>query len=173
MAEKKRKAGRPKIAKKKQKGGRPTKYHPSKARQAYKLCLLGYTDKQLAEFFEISESTLYKWKEDYPKFSESLKAGKILSDVNVVDSLYKRATGYSHKDVHISNYQGVITITPITKHYPPDTKAAQFILTNRHPELWADRKVVESTGKNGGPMQHEIKGVPDFIKKSLDETYEN
>ncbi|SDY78195.1 hypothetical protein [Nitrosomonas sp. Nm33] len=38
--------------------GRPTSYRPEYAEQAYKLCLLGATDKQLAEFFNVVESTI-------------------------------------------------------------------------------------------------------------------
>lgn len=52
---------------------RPTKYQEAYAEQARKLCLLGYTDAELADFFEVSESTINKWKIDYPKFSESIK----------------------------------------------------------------------------------------------------
>lgn len=52
---------------------RPTKYQEAYAEQARKLCLLGYTDAELADFFEVSESTINKWKLDYPKFSESIK----------------------------------------------------------------------------------------------------
>ena len=42
------------------------------AEQARKLCLLG-TDAELADFFEVSESTINNWKFDYPEFSESIK----------------------------------------------------------------------------------------------------
>ena len=35
---------------------RPTKYQEAYAEQARKLCLLGYTDAELADFFEVSES---------------------------------------------------------------------------------------------------------------------
>ncbi len=48
--------------------------------------------------------------------------------------------GYSHPAVHVSNYQGDITLTPITKHYPPDTVAAIFWLKNRQPAKWRDTK---------------------------------
>ncbi|MCV5625819.1 hypothetical protein OFN31_29725, partial [Escherichia coli] len=48
-------------------------YQEAYAEQARKLCLLGYTDAELADFFEVSESTINKWKLDYPKFSESIK----------------------------------------------------------------------------------------------------
>lgn len=118
--------------------GRKTDYKPSYNRQAYKLCLLGATDKDLADFFECAESTINKWKLDFPKFSESIKKGKTLADANVAESLYKRARGYSHPDVHISNYLGVITETKITKHYPPDTAAAFIWLKNR--AGWKDKQ---------------------------------
>lgn len=47
---------------------------------------------------------------------------------NILDALYKRATGYSHEDVHISSYMGNAIVTPIVKHYPPDRQAAQEYL---------------------------------------------
>lgn len=126
--------------------GRPTKYNESYNEQIYKLCLLGAIDKEIADFFEISESTLNLWKLEYPKFSESIKKGKINANANVAESLYERACGYSHPDVHISNYQGEITITDIIKHYPPDTAAAFIFLKNRQSKDWHDRKEVAIEG---------------------------
>lgn len=41
----------------KSKGGRPTRYKAEYAQQAYKLCLLGATDKELADFFHVSGQT--------------------------------------------------------------------------------------------------------------------
>lgn len=38
------------------KGGRPTKYKEEYTDQAYKLCLLGATDKEMADFFERDRS---------------------------------------------------------------------------------------------------------------------
>lgn len=57
----------------KKKRGRKSEYRIEYADQALKLCLLGATDKELAEFFSVSEQTLNKWKKDYPEFLESLK----------------------------------------------------------------------------------------------------
>ncbi len=37
---------------------RPTKYQEAYAEQARKLCLLGYTDAELADFFEVSDLPL-------------------------------------------------------------------------------------------------------------------
>ena len=123
--------------------GRPTLFRDEYVEQAYKLCLLGATDAELADFFEVCERTINTWKEDYPEFLQSLKAGKASADAAVAESLYKRALGYSHPDVHISNFQGMITVTDIVKHYPPDTGAAFIWLKNRQPHKWKDKVEVK------------------------------
>lgn len=120
------------------KRGRKTKYCKEYVKQIYKLCLLNATDVQIADYFGVSESTLNLWKLAHKEFSESIKDGKIKADAEVAESLHARAVGYSHPDVHISNYQGEITITDITKHYPPDTAAAFIWLKNR--QGWTDKK---------------------------------
>lgn len=129
------------------KPGRPSSYKPEFASQAEKLCKLGATDRQLADFFGVSEQTINAWKIAHPAFLESLKAGKEQADAAVADRLYQRAMGYEHPEVHITNYQGEITMTPITKIYPPDTTAAIFWLKNRRPEQWRDKTEREITVK--------------------------
>lgn len=107
------------------------------------MCLLGATDKDLAKFFEVEESTLNNWKKDHPEFLESIKEGKDQADAIVAQSLFHRATGYSHKDVDIRMYKGKIVTTPLTKHYPPDSTAAIFWLKNRQPEKWRDKQEIK------------------------------
>lgn len=116
--------------------GRPSSYRDEYAEQARKLCLLGYTDIELAEFFSVCEKTINNWKTDFPEFLQSITCGKAIADAEVADGLYQRARGYSHPDVHVSSYEGCITITPITKHYPPDTPAASLWLRNRQSKKW-------------------------------------
>ena len=122
--------------------GRPSTYRPEYAAQAEKFCRLGATDRDLAEFFEVAESTLNLWKLEHPEFSESLKAGKSLADVEIADKLYHRARGYSHEAVKIFMPAGADApvIVPYVEHYPPDTTAAIFWLKNRRPDLWRDRQ---------------------------------
>lgn len=132
--------------------GRPTKYRATYAKQAKQLCQLGATDRELAEFFEVSEVTLNAWKTQYPKFLKSLKLGKDAADTRVEQSLYHRAMGYSHPEVHVSNYQGEVTLTPLIKHYPPDSTACIFWLKNRKPAEWRDKVDHELAGKGGGPI---------------------
>lgn len=122
---------------------RPSKFQPEFIEQAAKLCKLGATDRELADFFDVAESTLNLWKLEYPEFSESLKRGKEEADARVEQSLYRRALGYSHDAVHVSNYQGAVTLTPIVEHHPPDTTACIFWLKNRKPADWRDKQSVE------------------------------
>lgn len=132
---------------------RPSKFKPEYAAQAKKLCKLGATDQELADFFEVTLSTLNLWKIRHEAFSESLKAGKEQADERVAHALYCRAMGYSHPDTDIRVIDGCIVETPLTKHYPPDTTAAIFWLKNRRPEEWRDKIQQEVTGKDGGPVE--------------------
>lgn len=138
----------------KPKAGRPTRYKTEYDEQAFNYCLLGATDVQLAEFFGVTEKTIANWKNAHPTFIQSLKEGKAAADSKVANSLYQRALGYSHPDVHISNYQGEITITPIIKHYAPDTTACIFWLKNRDKVNWRDRH--EVTGEDGGALAFRV-----------------
>lgn len=119
--------------------GRPSSYKEEYNEQARKLCRLGATDKELAEFFGVAVSTLNLWKKKHSEFSESLKEGKQLADAEVAEKLFQRATGYSHPEDDIRAVNGEIVITPTIKHYPPDTTAAIFWLKNRRPDLWRDK----------------------------------
>lgn len=125
--------------------GRPTKYKEEYDKQAYKLCLLGAIDTELASFFEVAESTIYEWKTNHESFSESIKRGKELADANVASRLYERAMGFTHPDEEIkvlslgTGMGSEIERVPVTKVYPPDTTAAIFWLKNRQPKKWRDR----------------------------------
>ncbi len=41
-----------------------------------------------------------------------MSEGKEIADATIAESLYHRAKGYSHPEVHVSNYQGAVTLTP-------------------------------------------------------------
>jgi cell fate (sporulation/competence/biofilm development) regulator YmcA (YheA/YmcA/DUF963 family) len=126
--------------------GRPTDYCEEYPEQAEKLCKLGATDKELADFFEIAESTLNLWKQEHKEFSESIKKGKTLADAEVASKLYHRAIGYEHPDTHFSAYEGEVKATPMIKHYAPDPVAAIFWLKNRQRAKWRDRTEQEVSG---------------------------
>ncbi len=126
--------------------GRPTKYKPEFAKSAAKLCKLGATDAQLADFFEVAVSTINLWKVKHPEFSESVKVPKSEADARVEQSLYLRAMGYEHDEVDLRVVGGELVKTDIRKFYPPDTTAAIFWLKNRKPDEWRDKHDVEHSG---------------------------
>jgi hypothetical protein len=143
--------------------GRPTKYKEEYAEQTYKLCLLGATDKELADFFDVNEDTINEWKKVFPKFSESIKRGKKIADANVADRLYQRALGYEHDEVELKvvslgsapgggSLGSEVQKIDVIKHYPPEPTAAIFWLKNRQPEKWRDKQQTEITGKDGEPL---------------------
>lgn len=135
--------------------GRPSKYKPEFADQAAKLCALGATDQEIADFFEVDVRTVYRWKADEEAFCQALKTGKAVADERVERSLYMKAIGYEQDEVKIfmpaNSPQPVYA--PFRAKIAPDTTAAIFWLKNRRPEEWRDNKGVELTGKNGGPVQ--------------------
>jgi hypothetical protein len=143
--------------------GRPTVYSKCHAEMAYKLCLLGATNEQLASFFNVCPSTIDNWIVNHPDFLGAIKRGKIEADANVAEALYHRALGYSHPDVHISNYQGDITITPLKKHYPPDTAAAFIWLKNR--SNWKDKSEIDV--KDERLTDQEIEDVRRYIRRKI------
>jgi len=130
--------------------GRPTSYKPEYAKQALSLCLLGATDQDLADFFDVTEQSVNNWKDKHPEFFESLRQGKIEADSNVAKSLYERATGYSHPEEKIMQHKGEVVRVPTTKHYPPDTQAMGLWLKNRRPNEWRETSHirVENTEEN-------------------------
>ena len=137
--------------------GRPTKYREEYDDQARKLCLLGYTDAELAFFFEVNEDTIHEWKKVHPSFSESIKSGKDVADANVGQRLYERAMGFEHdseeiKTIAMPGGGSEIERVPVRKVYPPDTTAAIFWLKNRQPKKWRDKIEQGFTDSDGNDV---------------------
>lgn len=124
---------------------RPSLYKPEYAEQAAKLCRLGATDADLADFFEVTTVTIWNWKCNFEEFFKALKAGKDEADARVERSLFQRAVGYSFDAVKIFQYEGVPVEAPYREHVPPDTTAMIFWLKNRKPAEWRDRTEVDVT----------------------------
>ena len=101
--------------------GRPTDYKPEYALQAYRMCLLGYIDTELAEFFGVTEKTLNNWKHAHPEFLQSLKNGRGHADAAVANSLFEKSMS-------------------------GDTTACIFWLKNRRTKTWRDKHDIEQSG---------------------------
>lgn len=131
--------------------GRNSLYRKEYADQARKLCLLGATDKELADFFEITETTIQNWKKAHPAFIASIVDGRVVADANVADSLYKRATGeyvQLEKLMKVKDAEGKETFEAVRYKgfIPGDPNAAYRWLLNRRRQDWTDSSKVDLTG---------------------------
>lgn len=125
--------------------GRPSKYKPEYAEKARKLCEQGCTNREVAEFFQVDESTIRNWSHEHVEFFQALKLGKAASDDRVEQSLFRRAVGYEHDATKILlTKEGDVITENYVEHYPPDTTACIFWLKNRRPDLWRDKFDVET-----------------------------
>lgn len=130
-------------------GGRPTDYKPEYAAIARKMTSMGATDGDLAEAFEVTTVTIWRWQSKHPEFCSALKIEKGEFDDRVERSLAQRAVGYSYDAVKIFMPQGANKpiYAPYRAHVPPDPGAAKIWLANRRGDVWRDRK--EFTGADG------------------------
>jgi len=135
----------------KNKGGRPPKYDKSILDDVFNMTLLGATDQELAEHFDVTRQTIQQWKKDHAEFSYTIKKGKKYADGKVARSMFDRACGYSHPEDKVFVHEGVPIVVPTIKHYPPDTAAAFIWLKNRQPDKWRDKQEYEHSG-NLGPI---------------------
>lgn len=81
----------------------------------------GLTDEQIAQNIGIRRETLYDWKKKYDNFSNALKQGKEVVDIQVENALLKAAL------------EGNIT-------------AQIFWLKNRKPKEWRDKQEMSIDG---------------------------
>lgn len=124
--------------------GRPTKYVATNARQALKLCQMGATLADLADFFSVTVKTIQTWAHTYPEFEEAIRVGKDPADERVVMSLYMRAVGYDRVVTQdVLDKDGNIVTLKKTNHYPPDTTAMTYWLKNRRRTEWRDKHEIE------------------------------
>lgn len=125
--------------------GRPTVFKEEYVAQGQKLCQLGATDIEIADFFGVTVRTIYRWKHDYPQFCQALKLGKDVADDRVERSLYQKAIGYEQEAVKIfMPAQAVSPVyAPFTEKIAPDTTAAIFWLCNRRKADWQQKNTTE------------------------------
>lgn len=106
----------------------------------------GLTDEQIAKNLGISKDTFYKYKKEHIDFSDSLKRGKEVIDIEVENALLKRALGYNYNEVtkelckdKETGEETLVVTKVVTKEVIPDTTAQIFWLKNRKPGEWRDK----------------------------------
>jgi len=122
--------------------GRPSLYQPEYAEQARKLCRLGATDSDMADFFGVGTTTFYRWRKDHPDFAAAVAEGKDICDKQVEQALHRRAIGFEYEAVRVFMPAGAKAAVLV--RYPvqvlPDVGAAQHWLRFRRPREWSERR---------------------------------
>jgi hypothetical protein len=119
--------------------GRPSLYKPEYADIAHNYCLLGATNDELADFFEVSARTLDDWLKAHPDFAQAVRNGRDAADASIARRLYQRAVGYDYDTQKIFVYRGEAVKVDHTVHLPPDVGACIFWLRNRRRRQWMER----------------------------------
>ena len=119
-------------------GGRPSKYKPKYCEIAQRLCAMcGFTDTQLAEWFEVAPRTLAEWKLQHPEFAEALKVGKAETDDLVERSAVAHMVGYY---VIVEEMDRFGNVKQLRKWIPGNAHAAMKWLSCRRPEVYTEQK---------------------------------
>lgn len=135
-------------------GGRKSKYQ---THVEPKLLLIeawardGMIQEDIAKKLGVAMSSFSEYKNKYPELTEALKRGQEVVDVQVENSLLKRAMGYRYDEVtkeasreldeETGEYKTIMVETKrVTKEVQPDVTAQIFWLKNRRPDVWRDKK---------------------------------
>ena len=120
----------------------------------------GWTDAQVAKFFNVDRLTIYDWKRKHPDFKEKVKNWKDKADDPVEKTLYQKAVGKIKlkeiKTIRGEKYkveQEIVTV----KELPPCTTAIIFWLKNRKRTEWRDKVEIGGDDLNINVTRKEYK----------------
>lgn len=159
--------------------GRKAKYKTEYDQIAKKLTVLGMTQKEIADFLGITEKTLYNWKKKNRSFKEAIERNRFKADIKVMQSLYKRANGFTYKEVtkklvtlteHDEEGQEIevqkfIKTKEVKKTVPPDVSAIMIWLRNRMGQMWKDKPKDE--GMSITDLLQNMQTVADLINSPV------
>src|SRR4029450_916514 len=117
--------------------GRPTLFNPEMCEQAHNYCLLGATNDELAEFFDVSPRTIDGWIAEGAEFGNAVRSGRLAADARVARGLYGRAIGYDRTVERMAIVAGELKPVTSTIHYPANVQACIFWLRNRRAQTVA------------------------------------
>jgi hypothetical protein len=110
-------------------GGRPSKYSPAYCDEVISFLSDGHSVTAFAGHIGVARSTVFKWADEIPEFSDALKVGQAKATALWETVLLK-----------------------VAKEGGGNATAAIFGLKNRAHEDWADKITTEHTGKDGGAI---------------------
>lgn len=110
--------------------GRPSGYDPRFCDEVIEFLKDGYSLTAFAGHIGVARSSIFKWADEHPEFSDAIKRGQAAATLWWEKANRALATGGAG-----------------------NATACVFGLKNRAPDDWRDVKATELTGKDGGPLQ--------------------
>lgn len=151
---------KPKKRKQLNLGGRPSGFKDEMIAQVADLVgKHDYTDAQIAAFFDVNPSTLWRWKMAVPKFAKAFERGEDQQVRTLEASMFARGTGFSQPAVRIfpprtrvvrrvvngKTRRVTVTDEPVIvkyeEHFPPDPTAAFRLLKKLRPNEYNDKLI--------------------------------
>lgn len=111
----------------------------------------GATIEEIATAFNLSESTIYKYKKEKTEFSKVFARGRAKVVIDIKAALLKKALGYEYeeeKKIGRKDKEGesIVLVEKMKRHCPPSETAAAMLLRNYDKE-WLDRDTVSTDMK--------------------------
>lgn len=113
-------------------GGRPSKYEAVHCEQVIECLAQGHSVTAFAGEIGVARSTVFKWADEHPEFSDALKTGQA------------RATAFWEK-----------ILIGVARDGKGNATAAIFGLKNRAAEDWADRSAGQEQPQTVAPAEPE------------------
>jgi transposase-like protein len=110
------------------------------------MCQRGATMAELAQAFNIANSTLYEWCNQHRELHEAVQVNADAFNTRVERALAERAIGFfvTLREEIRDEKTGKVLAPAQRQYYPPDTTACIFFLKNRLREKWKDVHKVEN-----------------------------
>jgi hypothetical protein len=139
------------------------KYCAEMPERAYKLCLLGAEDDEIAFILGVHKDTIGQWRRDYKEFEEAFWRGRMIANSEVAHSMHRQACGFFYPEVKVVTVKVDKDTTEaqtveVQRYQPPNVVAGIFWLKNKYGNrqktgFWQDVTRQEHTGAGGGPIE--------------------
>lgn len=125
-----------------------------------RLAMLGMINDQIAEFYNVSDTTMDNWIKSIPELRQVLIENRELADARVAASLFRRAVGYEYTEEMDEKGPDGRKRRITTKHVPGDVNAQSLWLRNRRPAQFRDKQPeMENDDKPIGNIRIEVVGA--------------
>ena len=146
-----------------------TKYEPGFTLSALNFAEAGMTDAQIAYRLNISRSTFYNYKRDYPEFVEAIERGRDILDATVNRNLLDLVTGEYCFITSSSDSDGRTRTT--TRKAVPNLKAIQYWMERRDRQKAAEQKEREERDRQAPPCRSSESGIDKQEKQDKQEKF--